>query len=392
MVLLVFVSACKPPVSLPSVFTYSVGSITRNSAISGGSVTSNGNGTIKAYGVCYSSNSNPPSLFNSVTIDGSGTNSFTSNLTGLNDSTVYYACAYATNESGTAYGQTIRFTTLGFSIREASETNSNLFGIYFTDANNGWAVGNGSVLRTVNGGINWAKKTNPVSSQLNDVCFTSVFSGCAVGYNGAILTTSDSGDTWVPQSSGVSGTTFFGVCFTNGAGYVVGTNGTILTTTTNGSSWTGQSSSTTNQLNDVYFTDANHGWAVGSGGTILTTNGGGMWTSQSVIANNLYGVYFINSTTGWAVGDNGTILTTTNGGSNWTQQTSNTTNSLRSIYFINNANGYAVGDNGVILTTNNAGATWVAQTNGTTKDLHSLGYTSQAVYAVGNGGAILQLQ
>ncbi len=44
MVLLMLASACKPPVSLPSVFTYAVVSITRNTAVSGGSVTNAGNG------------------------------------------------------------------------------------------------------------------------------------------------------------------------------------------------------------------------------------------------------------------------------------------------------------------------------------------------------------
>jgi photosystem II stability/assembly factor-like uncharacterized protein len=363
-------------------------SITRNAAVSGGSVTNAGNGTISAYGVCYSSNSNPPTLFNSVTVDGSGTNSFISNLTGLNDSTVYYACAYATNESGTSYGVTIRFTTLGFSIREASSTTGNLFGICFADANHGWAVGNGNIIATSNGGTTWTQQTNPVSTQLNDVCFTNINNGYAVGYNGTVLTTTN-GYTWTPQSP--TANNLFGVCSTSAAVYAVGSNGTILTTPISSSSWTTQTSNTTNQLNDICFTDANHGWVVGSGGTILTTTISGTWSLQTVTTNNLYGVYFFNSTKGWAVGDNGTILTT-NDGNTWTAQTSGTTNSLRSIYFINSTNGYAVGSEGIILTTNDGGTTWVAQTNGTTKDLHSLGYTSQTVYAAGNGGAILQLQ
>jgi formylglycine-generating enzyme required for sulfatase activity len=45
------------------------------------------------------------------TNDGSGTGSFTSNLTGLNPATIYYVRAYATSSAGTSYGNEISFTT-----------------------------------------------------------------------------------------------------------------------------------------------------------------------------------------------------------------------------------------------------------------------------------------
>jgi phosphodiesterase/alkaline phosphatase D-like protein len=39
------------------------------------------------------------------TTDGSGTGSFVSNLTGLTAGTTYYYRAYATNATGTVYGE-----------------------------------------------------------------------------------------------------------------------------------------------------------------------------------------------------------------------------------------------------------------------------------------------
>jgi hypothetical protein len=51
-----------------------------------------------------------------MTSNGSGTGSFTSNLTGLNPSTTYYVRAYATNSTGTAYGNEIQFITQGAGI------------------------------------------------------------------------------------------------------------------------------------------------------------------------------------------------------------------------------------------------------------------------------------
>lgn len=97
-------------VSLPSVTTNDVTEITQTTAISGGNVTSAGNGTIFSKGVCWSTSQNP-TISDYYTNDGDGTGSFTSNLTGLTCSTIYYIKAYATNEAGTAYGEQKSFTT-----------------------------------------------------------------------------------------------------------------------------------------------------------------------------------------------------------------------------------------------------------------------------------------
>ena len=97
--------------SIPTVAsTYSASSITTNSAQSGGNVTSDGNSTVTAKGVCWSTSSNPTTA-NNKTNDGSGVGSFTSSITGLSSNTSYYVRAYATNSIGTAYGNQVNFTT-----------------------------------------------------------------------------------------------------------------------------------------------------------------------------------------------------------------------------------------------------------------------------------------
>jgi uncharacterized protein (TIGR02145 family) len=60
--------------------------------------------------VCWS-NTQTPTTSNFKTTDGSGINTFTSNLTGLTSNTTYYVRAYATNSAGTAYGNQVSFLT-----------------------------------------------------------------------------------------------------------------------------------------------------------------------------------------------------------------------------------------------------------------------------------------
>lgn len=97
--------------NFPVVSTTSAGSITNSTAVSGGAISSDGGSAVTARGVCWSTSPNP-TLSNSFTTDGAGTGSFTSAMTGLAGNTTYYARAYATNSSFTAYGNQINFTTL----------------------------------------------------------------------------------------------------------------------------------------------------------------------------------------------------------------------------------------------------------------------------------------
>jgi len=97
--------------TLVTLTTSPVSSITKNSAISGGNISSDGGGTVTARGVCWSTNQNP-TIVNSKTTNGTGTGSFTSYITDLTPGTSYYIRAYSTNGAGTAYGNQVSLTTV----------------------------------------------------------------------------------------------------------------------------------------------------------------------------------------------------------------------------------------------------------------------------------------
>lgn len=96
---------------MPKVTTAQVSDVTSTTAKCGGDVTDNGGYRITARGVCWSSTSSTPSVEDDHTSEVADNGAFTSLMTGLNLSTTYYVRAYATNEVGTSYGETVIFTT-----------------------------------------------------------------------------------------------------------------------------------------------------------------------------------------------------------------------------------------------------------------------------------------
>ena len=96
----------------PTVTTGSYSNVGCTSATCGGSVTAENGVSIDRRGVCYGTSPNPTTS-NQVFNSGTGTGSFTCNLTGLTANTKYYYRAYAIyNGNETKYGEQKDFTTL----------------------------------------------------------------------------------------------------------------------------------------------------------------------------------------------------------------------------------------------------------------------------------------
>jgi len=93
-----------------TVTTTAVTSPTSTTAVSGGNITNDGGAPITARGVCWATTANPVAT-GLHTTDGTGTGTFTSNITGLTAGTTYHVRAYATNSFGTAYGADLTFNS-----------------------------------------------------------------------------------------------------------------------------------------------------------------------------------------------------------------------------------------------------------------------------------------
>lgn len=100
------------PLSLPVLTTNVVSGVTLTGAVAGGTISGSGNLDILERGVCYSDTTAAPTLLHWKTSDGAGTGSFSTTLSGLKPNTTYYVRAYARNQKGITYANTLTFETL----------------------------------------------------------------------------------------------------------------------------------------------------------------------------------------------------------------------------------------------------------------------------------------
>ena len=159
-------AAVELEVALPTVTTSAVSQITETTALAGGNVTADGNASVTERGVCIATVSNPTTSNTKITA-GSGTGSFTCNLTGLQTNTTYYVRAYATNEVGTAYGEEVTFTT-NKQIVLPSVTTAAITQITETAAVAGGNVTSDGGASVTERGVVYSTNPNPVITNLNN--------------------------------------------------------------------------------------------------------------------------------------------------------------------------------------------------------------------------------
>ena len=202
--------------------------------------------------------------------------------------------------------------------------NGTVFKSFFTDALNGFVVGDFSigVLKTTNGGLNWTQLPTGAAGDRKDVFFTGSDTGMIAGSGNtdAITRTDNGGVTW---SNVFNNTTMDleAIHFvTETRGYVTGQGGKIYKTWDNGATWQFNGEVTWTDFYDIHFPMQSTGVVVGgntdNGPEILRTETyGSMWGRQAAPGNSiLRAVFMVDENIGYIVGDNGTVLKTTNGG------------------------------------------------------------------------------
>ena len=115
-------------IGIPTVITNSAYSITHSTASIGYYVTNAGSSAVNSRGVCWATHNNP-SQADFYTNDGAGTGAFSTIISDLDPGTTYYACAYASNSQGIAYGDVVSFNTLVSCSGTISDYDGNYYNI-----------------------------------------------------------------------------------------------------------------------------------------------------------------------------------------------------------------------------------------------------------------------
>ena len=159
--------------NLPVLTTAAVTSLASTSVTSGGTISNDGGSEVTARGVCWST-SPSPTISNSKTTDGSGSGTFTSNLTGLLPGTAYYVRAYLTNSVETAYGSQVSFTTSSTSGSTVTDIDGNVYNTV-TIGTQVWMVENLKTTKYRNG--------DPIANVTDNAAWAALATGAYCWYN-----------------------------------------------------------------------------------------------------------------------------------------------------------------------------------------------------------------
>lgn len=93
------------------------------------------------------------------------------------------------------FGTTFKSTDNGNSWTMDTTINAALYGVSFSNSNNGTVVGDvGTILRTTNAGATWVSQISGIGYSLSAVSFSDSSNGTVVGYLGKILRTTNAGN------------------------------------------------------------------------------------------------------------------------------------------------------------------------------------------------------
>ena len=144
----------------PTVTTAEITNIDWHTATGGGEVIDDGDATVTERGICWSTSHNPE-VTGSHAYSGTGTGTFTVNMTGLTAGTIYYVRAYAKNIAGVSYGEELSFATFDPFVPEV--VTSAAIGVGYDRAIIGGVVTSDGESDVTERGVYWGTTSNPTT-------------------------------------------------------------------------------------------------------------------------------------------------------------------------------------------------------------------------------------
>lgn len=149
-----------------------------------------------------------------------------------------------------------------------SSNSYNLKSISFVDNNIGYAAGESTILKTIDGGNNWTEIYKVNELNINEIHFSNADIVFAVCDKSVILKSVDGGNSWNLKSFDDT-SNLYSVHFIDSVGYAVGQKGLIIKSTDYGENWIQIPTDVSRHLHSVRFNNYKNIFASGENNTIL---------------------------------------------------------------------------------------------------------------------------
>jgi photosystem II stability/assembly factor-like uncharacterized protein len=261
--------------------------------------------------------------------------------------------------------------------------------VHFLSASTGIAVvsdpasGASSAYLTPDGGASWSPLTLPGGAKITALHFVDANNAYAIG-SGTLLRSTDAGAKWEPEPI-AAGRSFNSIdCSTATACALTVSGGNQLVETADGGATATTKTTSSSPIYAAAYASATQVVAVGAGGaTVLSADSGATFTPASADIGGQYGR--LRSGPGGmllAPGDRGDLALSTNAGQSWQVIATQTSQQLVDAAFASASVGYALDSRGGLQRTSNGGQSWQTLNPGTTQP-------ARAVAALGEGTVLL---
>lgn len=298
-----------------------------------------------------------------------------------------------------------------------SQTQEDLFGIFFISTSKGFAVGDhGVVLKTTDGGQTW-HNINIAPYWSKQVFFTDYYHGWICGCK-SILYTNDGGESWTQQywQSGSYPSNCFNTIYfiNNSTGFVAGTyressssNDKLIIYKTNnsGQSWTQIYLESGKNPQKILFSNSQEGWLAGTTGVLNqyvfehTNDGGVTWERISPPYSSIFGRnelvkvsnYIINA--GYSDGISPSRIMKSSDGLNWPSYEIGGITNVYSLCFPSLYNGWAGKSGGVFWHSTDIGNTWTSVPSPTSETIEDIFFLNDNLgWACGRNGMLMKYE
>ncbi|MCX6304015.1 MAG: YCF48-related protein [Bacteroidetes bacterium] len=262
-------------------------------------------------------------------------------------------------------------------VQQDTHATNDVEDIFFLDRNLGWAstynytsVPYGTVLlKTTNGGANWASHVYPVENIfITCILFRDTLNGWMGGRPHALVKTTDGGINWIQAAIDTSTLAFFPVLsiqfYNEKYGYASGgmfdIAGVTWHTSNGGEMWYAidADEAPADEVHGLHMFDSLH--VMGSGGDpdfgygvgmIRTSDGGLNWTYDELdIQGNAYDLDFRNDHEAWApLGTRRKLIYSMDAGVTWAPVITPDTTAIYDMIFPDTLHGFAVGKEGAVI-------------------------------------------